>query len=492
MINKVFEKLFKWTENPYTKMEIKKISELIWEIPKKDNMKVPGRIYASEKLIEKIKQDKTLEQVKNVACLPGIEKASYAMPDAHQGYGFSIGGVAAFDGNEGIISPGGVGYDINCSVRLLTTSFTVKQILDKRKQILEELFKSVPAGVGKKGQVRVTRDTIGEVTEKGARWAVSEGYGIKEDYIKSEDSGCLPNADFNAISEKAVKRGMPQLGTLGSGNHFLEFQKVDNIFDKETAQVFGIDEGTEVVLMIHCGSRGLGHQVASDYIRKMEEKYGVENLPDRELINAPIQSELGQSYFKAMSGAANFAFANKQMITHWVRESFEKVLGTSDGMDVVYDVCHNIAKMEKHDVDGEKKMLCVHRKGATRSFGPGRIELPEIYQKTGQPVIIPGSMGTASYLLAGTKKAEEISFGSTAHGAGRVGSRAEALRNFRGEQVAKDLLSKGIEVKGSSWKGLAEEAPAMYKDVDEVVRVSNDVGIGKLVVRVTPLGVIKG
>ena len=463
-----------------------------WELPQEKGMHVPGIVYASKKLFEHIKNDKTLEQVRNVACLKGIQRASYAMPDAHQGYGFSIGGVAAFDIDEGIISPGGVGYDINCSVRLLRTDFKVKDILERRRPLLDLLFNKVPAGVGKGGQVKLSRDQIGEVIEKGSGWAIDNGYGKAIDAIHTEDSGRLQGADFSKISEKAVKRGIPQIGTLGAGNHFLELQKVDRIFDDDIAKKYGIQEEGQVTLMIHCGSRGLGHQVASDYIKKMEQEYGHSHLPDRELINAPIQSELGQDYFKAMSGAANFAFANKQMITHWVRQSFERIMGSSDGMDVVYDVCHNIAKMEKHDIEGKRKAVCVHRKGATRSFGPGREEIPEDYRDVGQPVILPGSMGTASYVLAGTKKAEEVSFGSTAHGAGRLMSRHEALRSFRGEQIRDEMQGKGIEVKSSSWKGIAEEASHVYKDVDEVVRVSHDVGIGKLVARVVPIAVMKG
>ena len=471
-------------------MELKKLNEFTWQMEKHGAMKVPAIIYASEKILEKIKQDKTLEQVKNVACLKGIQRASYAMPDAHQGYGFSIGGVAAFDMEEGIISPGGVGYDINCGVRMLRTSLKAEDVLSKRKQLLEEVYKEVPAGVGKGGITKLAKDVLLEVLEKGAGWAVENGYGAKEDLQRTEEYGNM-KADVNAVSEKALRRGMPQLGTLGAGNHFLEMQKVDKIFDKETAKKFGIEKEGQVTVMIHCGSRGLGHQVASDYIRKMEDKYGTENLPDRELINAPIQSELGQKYYNAMCASVNFAFANRQMIAHWTRDVFEKVFGTKEGMQQVYDVCHNLAKFEKHEIDNETKEVCVHRKGATRSFGPGREEVPEIYREVGQPVIIPGSMGTASYLLAGTKKAEEISFGSTAHGAGRVGSRSEALRTLRGEQVAKDLANKGIEVRGP-WKGLAEEAPQMYKDIDEVVKVSHKLGIGNLVARLVPLAVMKG
>ena len=471
-------------------IDVKKINEFTWQIPKHGGMRVPGIVYASEKLMEKIKQDNTLQQVANVAHLKGIIKHSIALPDAHNGYGFSIGGVAAFDMEEGIISPGGVGFDINCGVRMLKTSLKTEDVLSKRKQLLEEIYKEVPAGVGKGGITKVTKDVLLNVLEKGAGWAVEEGYGNKEDLQRTEEYGCM-KSDVSSVSEKALKRGMPQLGTLGAGNHFLEMQKVDKIFNKEIAKSYGIEDEGQVTVMIHCGSRGLGHQVASDYIRKMEDKYGAPNNLDRDLINAPIQSELGQKYYNAMCASVNFAFVNRQMIAHWTRNVFEKVFGTKEGMQQVYDVCHNLAKFEKHDIDGEIKEVCVHRKGATRSFGPGREEIPEVYRKVGQPVIIPGSMGTASYLLAGTKKAEEISFGSTAHGAGRVGSRSEALRTLRGEQVKKDLADKGIEIKGP-WKGLAEEAPQMYKDIDEVVRISHKLGIGNIVARLVPLAVMKG
>jgi len=473
-------------------MELKKIDDNTWEIPKSGSMNVPGIIFASDELLKNIKGDKTLEQVKNVACLPGILKKSIACPDAHQGYGFSIGGVAAFDKETGIVSPGGVGYDINCGVRLLRTDFTADQIMDKREELMNELFKDIPAGVGKGGRTKVTKDMLSEVLEKGAEWAVENNYGTKDDLQRTEEYGRMKDADWHKVSDKAFKRGMPQLGTLGAGNHFLEIQKVDKIFDEEKAKPFGITGEGQVLVMIHCGSRGLGHQVASDYIRKMEDEYGTENLPDRELINAPLRSELGKDYLKAMACAINFAFVNRQMIAHWTRGVFKKVMGTAEGMDQVYDVCHNIAKFEKHMIDGEMKEVCVHRKGATRSFGPGRIEIPEIYREVGQPVIIPGSMGTASYVLAGTKKAEELTFGSTAHGAGRVMSRHEAHKRFTAEQITKELSHKNIHLKGASKKGIVEEAYQVYKDVDEVVRVSHEAGIGSLVARVVPLAVMKG
>ena len=406
--------------------------------------------------------------------------------------GFPIGGVAAFDMDEGIISPGGVGYDINCAVRLLRTDFTEKQVHEKRKELLQEIMKEVPAGVGRSGITKLSKSVLMEILAKGANWALEQGYGTKEDLQRTEENGSMKAADASCISSRALERGIPQLGTLGAGNHFLEIQKVDKIYDEKTAKAFGIEKEGQVTVMIHCGSRGLGHQVASDYIKLMEDKYGFEHLPDRELVNAPINSELGQRYYKAMAAAINYAFTNRQMICHWTRDVFEKVMGSSEGMSQVYDVCHNLAKFEKHEVDGKKKMVCVHRKGATRSFGPGREEIPEVYRKIGQPVLIPGSMGTASYLLVGTKTAEKISWGSTAHGAGRVESRAAASRQWSGEQIKEQLQRKDIELVATSWKGIAEEAPSAYKDIDEVVRVSHSLGLGKMVARLVPLGVMKG
>ncbi|MFH1607923.1 MAG: RtcB family protein [archaeon] len=493
-------------------MTIKKISQNIYEIPKQGKMNVPGRIYASEKLIEAIKQDKTLEQVKNVAMLPGILKYSIGLADSHQGYGFSIGGVAAFDLDKGVISPGGVGYDINCSVRLLKTNLTKKNVLQNQKKVVEALFRKIPSGVGRGSKFQITRKELDKVLEEGAKYIVDKGYGVKGDYLHTEEEGCLKGADASKVSERAIRRGIGQLGTLGAGNHFLEVQYVDEIYDEKIAKVFGLKQN-QVTIMIHCGSRGLGHQVASDYIKLMEEKYGFKNLPDRELINAPIKSELGKNYYSAMACAANFAFANKQLITYWIREEMKNIFPKFKG-DVIYDVCHNIAKFEKHVVDtqgghtpeghenllrgenlqagGKLKEVCVHRKGATRSFGPGRKEIPKVYRDIGQPVIIPGSMGTASYLLVGTKKAEELTWGSTAHGAGRVSSRSKALKNIKGEEVKSDLAKKGIEVKSGSSKSLAQEAPEVYKDIDEVVRVVDELGISRKIVRLKPLVVIKG
>jgi len=392
--------------------------------------------------------------------------------------------------DEGIISPGGVGYDINCSIRLLSTNLKIEDLMKQRKKIIDDLFKNVPSGVGVGGKQKFSRDVLKEVLSKGAKWAVKEGYGKKDDYLKTEEEGSM-NGNPDYVSDRAIKRGLPQLGSLGAGNHFLEIQKVDEIFDEEIMKKFGMNK-ENICVMVHCGSRGLGHQVASDYIKDMEKAYGFKDLPDRELINAPIRSKLGEKYYGAMCAAANFAFTNKQMITHWVRESFNRIFGDVK-IEVVYDIAHNIAKYEKHKLDGTVKEVCIHRKGAARSFGPGRIEVPEAYRDIGQPVLIPGSMGTFSYVLLGTKKAEEVSFGSTAHGAGRVMSRSQALRSFRGEGVKKELMQeRNIHVKSGSWKAIAAEAPEVYKDVNEVVRVSHELGIGNLVVKVKPLAVIKG
>lgn len=473
-------------------MELKQISEFIWEIPKQGDMRVPAVIFTSAKLMESLKGDQTLQQTKNVACLPGILDKAYVMPDAHQGYGFPIGGVAAFDKQKGIISPGGVGYDINCGVRLLRTDYQESDIIKYRSKLLDAIFREIPAGVGKGGVKRLKKNDLFAICINGAGWAVKRGYGRAEDLERTEEYGNMKGADPQYLSSRAIERGIPQLGTLGAGNHFLEIQKVDEIFDPESARVFGINSIGQITIMIHCGSRGLGHQVASDYIRLMEDQYGYRDLPDRQLVNAPIRSKLGRQYYESMSSAVNFAFANRQMIAHWVRQVFKDVLGSDKEIDQVYDVCHNVAKFEKHKIEDKWQDVCIHRKGATRSFGPGRKEIPEIYRETGQPVFIPGSMGTSSYVLVGTSEAEKVSLGSTAHGAGRVMSRHEALRRFRGEKVKQELKEKGIELKAASFKGIAEEASQVYKSVDEVVRISHESGIGKMVVRLIPLAVMKG
>lgn len=470
--------------------ETKKISENIYEINKSEKMNVPVRIYASESLLKDMKKDKCLEQGKNVSMLPGIQKYSILLSDAHQGYGFSIGGVAAFDMDKGIICPGGIGYDINCSVRLLKTNLERKDIEEKRNEISKALYNAIPSGVGKGTKVKITNGEMKEILKKGAKWAVEKGYGEKEDYEFTEENGCMEEADIEYVSKEAISRGMNQLGSIGAGNHFLEIQYVDRIFDEKIAKVFELKKG-QIVVMIHCGSRGLGHQVASDYIRLMGDEYGFENLPDRQLINAPINSDLGKKYYKAMCAAANFAFCNKQVLTYLTRETMKNFYPQFKA-EVVYDVCHNIAKFEEHEIGGKKIKVCVHRKGATRSFGPGKKELPKKYQSVGQPIIIPGSMGTSSFVLVGTKKAEELSFSSTAHGAGRVMSRHEAMKKFTSENVKMEMEKKNISISAGSWKSLVEESSDVYKDVEEVVKVSDELGIGNLVARLKPIVVIKG
>ncbi|MFZ1971007.1 MAG: RtcB family protein [Candidatus Nanoarchaeia archaeon] len=471
-------------------MEIKKKSENIYEIPRHGKMLVPAIILASDKLIEKIKNDKTIEQAENISMLPGIVEKSITMPDAHQGYGFPIGGVAAFDLKKGIVSPGGVGYDINCGVRLLSVDLTKKEFLEKRDQILNELYKNIPSGVGVGGELKISEKEMDEILEHGAEWTLKKGYATKNDIENIEDNGCIKNADSKKVSQKAKARGKNQLGTIGSGNHFLEVQYIDEIFDKKTADVFGLDKD-KITVLIHTGSRGLGHQTASDYIHKMEKEFGIENLPDRELVYAPLQSQLAQDYIKAMNASANFAFANRQIITYKIRKSFEKYFPNVK-VKLIYDVTHNIAKFEPFKIKGKKVELCVHRKGATRSFGKGRKELPKKYQKTGQPVLIPGSMGTSSYVLLGTKKAEEFSFASTAHGAGRLISRSKAKQEITESHLKRELEESNVKFKAGSIKGMLEEAPEAYKDIEEVVNIVDKLGISKKVVRLKPLLVIKG
>lgn len=471
-------------------MKIKEIAKNIYEIPISEKMKVPVRIYASENLFNDIKNDQCLQQMVNVAQMQGIQKSSIVLPDAHLGYGFCIGGVAAFDVDKGVISPGGVGYDINCSVRLLRTNLKKSDLEGKEKEISKELFNKIPTGVGKGTRVKISEADLKDIMIKGAEWAVEKGYGKKEDYEFAEERGRMKEADPKFVSKRAISRGINQLGSIGSGNHFLEIQVVEKVFDEPSAKTFGLEKD-QVVIMIHCGSRGFGHQIASDYIKLMEEQYGFQNLPDRQLINAPVNSELGKQYYKAMCCAANFAFCNKQVITHLVREVMKKFFPSIE-INVVYDVCHNIAKFEKHVIDGKEKLVCVHRKGATRSYGPGSEDIPKKYKEVGQPILIPGSMGTASYVLHGTNEAEQLSFSSTAHGAGRLMSRHQAMKTLIKEKVEKRLGDKGIAFKTGSIKGLLEEAPDVYKNVDEVVKVSDEVGLGKIVARMIPRVVIKG
>jgi tRNA-splicing ligase RtcB (3'-phosphate/5'-hydroxy nucleic acid ligase) len=471
-------------------VELKKIDNLTWKIEKTEKMNVPVAVFASEKLLEKIKQDDTIKQAMNMASLPGVLKNVVVCPDAHQGYGACIGGVCAFDVEKGVISPGEIGFDINCSVRLLKTNLTRKDFEGREKEIVHSLFRSVPSGVGRGGKIKLDNKKIDEVLIGGAEWVVNQGYGTKEDLLHIEENGKMKGADPKNVSQRAKGRGMNQLGSLGAGNHFLDVLEVSEVFNKEVASVFGLSEG-QVVIMIHCGSRGLGHQVASDYIKLMEKEYGTKNLPDRDLINAPIKSELGKKYYSAMAAAANFAFANKQLITHWVREDLKHYFLDLKA-EVVYDICHNIAKFEKHNVEGEDKDVLVMRKGATRSFGSGREEVSEDYREVGQPVLIPGSMGTSSYVLVGTKKAEELTFGSTAHGAGRVKSRVQAKKDLTFEEAKKDMERRGVFVEFGLNKGMVEESPYSYKDIDEVVNVSDELGIGKKVVKLKPFLVVIG
>jgi len=473
-------------------MDLLKIDENTWEIPRRGQMRVPARIFASEALLRDIRRDKTLDQARQAACLPGIRGAACVMPDAHQGYGFPIGGVAAFDLEEGVISAGGVGYDINCGVRLLRSDWREEDLAGRRAELLAAAFREVPAGVGQGGPTKLSPAALKDVLARGAEWAVANGHGTPADLEATEERGRMAEADPSAVSARALERGLPQLGTLGSGNHFLEFQKVDRILDPAAAAAFGLGPVGQILVMIHCGSRGLGHQVAADFIDEMLAGPLPPGLPDRELVHAPVGSPLGRRYYAAMCAAVNYAFANRQLIAQGVRRVFARVLGPGGGLGQVYDVCHNVAKIESHDLDGRPVRLCVHRKGATRSFGPGRREIPSAYRSVGQPVIIPGSMGTDSYILAGTAAAEAASFASAAHGAGRVLSRSEALRRFRGEAVRDDLARRGIELRAASWRGLAEEASDAYKDVDEVVRVSAAAGLGRLVARAVPVGVMKG
>jgi tRNA-splicing ligase RtcB len=478
---------------------INQIDEVRWEIPKdyKPGMRVPARVYADRELLQEMGKDLTLEQGANVAFLTGIYRYSIILPDGHQGYGFPIGGVAATDAETGVISPGGVGYDINCGVRLIRTNLSRQDVEPKLRSLVDALFRNVPSGLGSRGKIRLSVSQLDEVLEHGARWAVENGYGWEEDLERLEENGCMKGASAAKVSQQAKSRGLPQLGSLGSGNHFLEIQVVDKIYDREIASAFGITAEGQVTVMIHTGSRGLGHQVCSDYLRRMERavrQYGI-RLPDRELVNVPFNSPEGQDYFSAMRCAANYAWANRQMIVHWVRQSFEEVFkrdAEALGLHIVYDVAHNIAKVEEHRVDGESKRVVVHRKGATRAFPPGHPALPQIYRNVGQPVLIPGDMGTASYVLVGTETAMNETFGSTAHGAGRHLSRHAALRSFSAESIRGALQARGIYVRAAKPSVIAEEAPGAYKDVDRVVEVSHRAGIARKVARLVPIGVAKG
>lgn len=476
--------------------EVTKIGEYTYKIPAfNKKMRASGKLYLDDESFENL-EDSALEQIANLTYLPGIQRFAIGLPDIHFGYGFPIGGVAAFSQRNGIVSPGGVGFDINCGVRLIRTNLTKNDIGGKLDELIEALFRNIPSGVGSKGKIKLDENEINEVLDYGAEWAIKKGYGWQEDLEFLEENGRIKEADSSIVSDKAKKRGIPQLGSLGSGNHFLEIQVVDEIYDEEAAETFGLKEGM-ITIMIHSGSRGCGHQVCSDYLRIMDKAYKEKQLdiPDRQLACAPIDSKEAQNYLKAMFAAANYAWANRQMITHWVRESFEEVLKKSAkdmDMGVVYDVAHNIAKKETHNYKGVKSDVIVHRKGATRAFGPGREEIPEKYRKIGQPVLIPGTMGTSSYVLKGTEIAMEETFGSTAHGAGRVLSRTQAKKDFTAEEIEESLDEKGIKIKATTKNVIAEEAPGAYKDVDTVVKISDAVGIARLVAKVSPLAVTKG
>ncbi|MDD5653551.1 MAG: RtcB family protein [Candidatus Omnitrophica bacterium] len=481
-----------------SEIHLEKIDDYRWRIPKsyKPGMRVPGLIYADEKLLKDIHQDKAPEQVANVAFLPGIVDYSLAMPDIHWGYGFPIGGVAATDIEEGgVVSPGGVGFDINCGIRLIRTDLRYEDIKDKISDLVYALFNGVPAGVGSKGDIRVSPKEEKELLVKGAKWAVAQGYGTQEDLECTEENGAISGADPEAVSGRAYERGKAQSGTLGSGNHFLEVQVIDQLFDAELCDTFGLDLG-QVTIMIHSGSRGFGYQVCEDYVKNMVhclQKYNI-NVPDRQLACAPVDSPEGKAYLSAMRCAANYAWANRQCLMHLTRLAFEKVFASSWqklGMFLIYDVAHNIAKIEKYNIKGKEKNLCVHRKGATRAFPPHHPALPERYKKTGQPVIIPGDMGRNSYLLTGTEKAVET-FYSTCHGAGRVKSRTASTKSTNLNVLLKDLQSKGIIVKASGRGTIVEEAPSAYKDVNDVVNVVHNAGISRRVCRMRPVGVIKG
>ena len=485
------------TTREFNGIELHRLREHVWEIPQEGEMGVPARVLASEQLLEQIGDDKTLQQLKNATQLPGMVKYALCMPDGHQGYGFPVGGVGAIDAEEGCISPGAVGFDINCGVRMIRTNLTYDDLKGNERELVNSLFENIPSGLGGGGVVETNMETVDEILERGLDWAVEEGYATREDMLHCEDEGRRPDAVADYVSEKAKNRGKNQVGSLGSGNHFLEVQRVTDIYQDDVAEAFGL-EADQIVVMIHCGSRGLGHQICSDYVRKIEQKHGdmLDRLPDKDLIAAPAKSQLAAEYYGAMGAAINFAWVNRQLITHRTRQVFERVFNQSwqdMEMELLYDVAHNIAKKEPHDVDGETRELYVHRKGATRAFPAGRQEVPRAYRDVGQPVLIPGSMGAGSYVLRGGEQSMSETFGSTAHGAGRTMSRTQAKQDYWGETVQDKLEDQNqIYVKAQSGSTIAEEAPGVYKDVDEVVAVSEDLGIGDAVARTFPVCNIKG
>jgi tRNA-splicing ligase RtcB (3'-phosphate/5'-hydroxy nucleic acid ligase) len=478
--------------------DLRRIDAFLYEIPPsfRPDMRVPARFYADESLIDGVLGDRSLEQLVNTATLPGVVRHVLAMPDMHQGYGFPIGGVVATALPDGVISPGGVGYDINCGVRLLASQLSVEEIRPHLDDLASALYANCPSGVGKGGAVRLSTSELDQVMEKGARWAVKRGFGSATDLEHTEEDGCLAGADPDKVSGRARDRGRDQVGTLGAGNHFIEVDVVDQVADEAIARRIGLFTG-QVAVQIHCGSRGLGHQVCTDYVSRFQKvirKYGID-LPDRELVCAPLSSSEGGDYLAAMKAAANYAFANRQVLAHHIRRSFEQVLAGKvkrHELFQIYDIAHNMAKMETHEVDGRTMEVCVHRKGATRAFGPGSDVLPAVYKDIGQPVLVPGSMGTCSWVLVGTATSMSQAFGSTCHGAGRTMSRHQAKRSVQGPVLRRELEAGGIRVRAGSMAGLAEEAPAAYKDVDRVVAVVHEAGLARRVARLTPLAVIKG
>jgi tRNA-splicing ligase RtcB len=478
--------------------DFNKIEEYLYEVPVsyREDMRVPARFYADAELLEGVKNDRSLEQLVNTASLPGAVMFALAMPDIHQGYGFPIGGVLATELPDGVISPGGVGYDINCGVRLLATHMEKDEIKPYLDDLASALYVNCPSGVGKGGSIKLQAGELARILEKGAMWALKRGFATESDLERTEESGCLVGADAATVSPRAKDRGKGQVGTLGAGNHFIEIDVVDNIADETIAQRIGLWHG-QIAVQVHCGSRGLGHQVCTDYVKRFQKsigKYGFK-LPDRELVCAPLSSPEGQDYLSAMKAAANYAFANRQVLAHHIRRSFEQALAGKVGnhnVYQIYDIAHNMAKVETHEVNGRKVKLCVHRKGATRAFGPGSPQLPAVYRDIGQPVLVPGSMGTASWVLAGTPASMTRTFGSTCHGAGRTMSRKKAKKSIQGPLLREQLEGRGIHVRAGSMSGLAEEAPAAYKDVNRVVEVVHRAGIAKKVARLRPLAVIKG
>ena len=477
-----------------------KINDTLWEIPRsyKEGMQVPARIYASKRLLDSM-DSSVFEQVTNVATLPGIVGYSFCMPDGHSGYGFPIGGMAAFDTETGVISPGGIGFDINCGMRLVATSLTWEEVQPRVQQIVDRLFVRIPAGVGGKGSMKLSQSEFRTLSEQGMKWCLKKGYAIQEDLDRTEENGCVRQADASKVSERAVERGYKQIGTLGSGNHYLEIQvaRPENIFDQKIARAYGIDRPNQVVLMFHCGSRGFGHQIATDYLQRflkvMQSRYGIP-VRDRQLACAPFASQEGQDYYKAMNCAINMSFVNRQVILHRIREVFSEIFGKDPmelGLHQIYDVTHNTAKVERHRIDDKKRKLLVHRKGATRAFAAGMGGIPSEYRKVGQPVIIGGSMETGSYLLAGVQSGEQ-SFYTTAHGSGRTMGRNQAKKQFRGQDLEKRLRERGIYIRCASYAGLAEEAGAAYKDIDEVVLATEAAGLSRAVAKLIPVGNIKG